>query len=48
MWLWHEHGRDVHFDVGHRVDGVGFIEYETDEQFAREARRLSQEPDDPE
>jgi hypothetical protein len=26
MWLWHEHGRDVHFDVGHRVDGAGFIE----------------------
>jgi hypothetical protein len=41
MWLWHEHGHHLRFDVGHRVDGEGFIEYESDEQFAPEARRLA-------
>jgi hypothetical protein len=41
MWLWDEQGHHVRFDVGHRVDGAGFIEYESDEQFAPEARRFS-------
>jgi hypothetical protein len=41
MWLWHEHGRHLRFDVGHRVDGVGFVEYESDEQFRDEAQQLA-------
>lgn len=41
MWLWHEQGRHVRFDVGHRVDGAGFIEYESDEQFHPGARRFA-------
>jgi hypothetical protein len=41
MWLWHEQGHHLRFDVGHRVEGAGFIEYENDEQFAPEARRLA-------
>ncbi len=41
MWLWHEQGGHLRFDVGHRVSDAGFIEYATDEQFAPEARRLA-------
>ena len=41
MWLWQEPGHHVAFDVGHRVDGAGFIEYRSDDQFAPEARRLA-------
>ena len=41
MWLWHEQGHHLRFDVGYRVDGAGFIEYQSDEQFAPEARRLA-------
>jgi hypothetical protein len=41
MWLWHEQGHHLRFDVGHRVDDAGFIEYQSDEQFAPEARRLA-------
>ena len=41
MWLWHEQGHHLRFDVGNRVDGAGFIEYQCDEQFAPEARRLA-------
>ena len=41
MWLWREQGHHLRFDVGYRVDDVGFIKYESDEQFAPEARRLA-------
>jgi hypothetical protein len=41
LWPWHEQGDHIRFDVGHRVDGIGFAEYKSDEQFAPEARRLA-------
>lgn len=41
MWLWHEQGDHLRFDVGHRVERAEFIEYENEEQFAPEARRLA-------
>jgi hypothetical protein len=41
MWLWHEQSHHLRFDVGHRVDDVGYVEYENDEQFAPEAHRLA-------
>jgi len=40
-WLWGWNG-DVSFDVGSRVKGAGFVSYETDEQFAPEARRFAE------
>ena len=42
MWLWREGDHDIRFDLGYRVDGVGgFVEYQSDEQFAPEAERLA-------
>ena len=41
MWLWHRHKDHVYFDLSHRVDGVRFREYESDEQFLPEARRVA-------
>jgi hypothetical protein len=41
MWLWHEQGHHLRFDVAYRVERAGFIEYESDQQFAPEARRLA-------
>lgn len=40
MWLWRER-RTVGFDVGHRVDSVGFVEYQDDAQFEPHARWLA-------
>lgn len=42
MWLWHPAPHHIRFDVGHRVDKAGFIEYESDEQFAPLARRFAE------
>lgn len=34
MWLWeHGTGNHIRFDVGHRVAGTDYTEYESDEQF---------------
>lgn len=41
MWLWRR-ADHVRFEVGHRVEGVGFVEYVDDAQFAPEARRLAE------
>jgi hypothetical protein len=41
MWLWRR-ADHVRFEVGHRVEDVGFVEYIDDAQFAPHARRLSE------
>lgn len=41
MWLWREDADHVRFDVGHRVQDVGFVEYESDAQFAPAAHHLA-------
>jgi hypothetical protein len=34
MWLWRDtDDHHVYFDLGHRVDDAGFVEYESDDQF---------------
>jgi hypothetical protein len=41
MWLWHEPDHHIRFDVGHRVDGAGFIQYQNEDQFIPLARRFA-------
>jgi hypothetical protein len=40
MWLWDEREHHVRFDVDHRVEGIGYVEYESDEQFEPVAQEL--------
>jgi hypothetical protein len=42
MWLWDDEDVSFHYDVGGRVDDVGFVEFDTPEQFAAAARRLAE------
>jgi hypothetical protein len=39
MWLWHPEREHVYFSLSHRIEG--FSEYESDEQFLPEARRIA-------
>ena len=41
MWLWHPPPHHIRFDVDHRVGEAGYIEYESDDQFAPLAQRLA-------
>jgi hypothetical protein len=41
MWLWHPPPHHISFDVDHRVGEAGYIEYESDDQFAPLAQRLA-------
>jgi hypothetical protein len=41
MWLWRPTTDHVYFDLGYRVSDAGFVDYESDEQFLPEARRVA-------
>jgi hypothetical protein len=41
MWLWRPHQDHIYFDLGDRVDDVPFVEYESEEQFLAQARRVA-------
>ena len=44
MWLWHRTIKHIQFDVGHRVADVGYVEFESEAQFAPEAEKFAARP----
>jgi hypothetical protein len=42
MWLWDDKHASFHFRVGYRVDDAPFVEFESEAQFAPEARSMAE------